>query len=294
MPIELSETETQQFEAMMNGTEMPPEPEPSPQPEPEPKPQPEPKPEVKAEEQPKPQPEPEKAVRLVPHQALHEERERRKALETRIAELEKAAKPQPTGDEMPDETTDPIGTIAWLKAERAKEQKQQEEQRAQHAYLQDLGQKVTARIDAYAKEHPEYKEQVDFLRDFRFRELTEGLGYDPRYAAQQVQQEEIALGKMAIDNDLDPGAMVAKLASVRGWKVKEEAKPDPKPEPTPKPSADEQKLEKITKGQKAAVSPSNAGGGGPEAEMTLQTLLGLQGAAFDAAFAKHGKRLMGG
>lgn len=283
--------EAAQFEAMLNE-----------QPMPEPKVEEQPveqKTEQKVEEQPKQEEKPketpkaeEKPVRLVPHQALHEERERRKALETRIAELEKGLKqPEPTGDEPPAED-DLVGTIAWLRAQKAKDDREREAARAQHEYIQDLGRKVKTRIDAYAAEHPEYKDQVAFLRDFRFRELTEGLGYPAEMAVQQVQQEEVALGKMAIDNDLDPGAMVAKLASVRGWKAKEEEKPAPKPSPEAAKEA-EAKIDRIARGQKAAISPSSGGGGAPDAEeMTLEKLLSLNGAAFDEAFKKHGKRLM--
>lgn len=282
--------ETAQFEAMLNET-------PLPEPKVEEKP-----PEQKAEdppkqdEPPKEQPKAEdKPVRLVPHQALHEERERRKQLEQRLATLEKAQQPQPQpGDQEPDETTDPIGSIAWLKAELKRERDEKEQARAQQAYLSDLGQKVQTRIDAYAAEHPEYPEQVKFLREFRFRELTEGLGYPPQMAAQQVQHEEIALGKQAIDNDLDPGAMVAKLASVRGWKAKE---PDPPPQaqaPKEQAKAAEEKIDRITRGQKAATSSSGSGGGSPDDEMTVEKLLSLQGKAFDLAWSKHGKRLMGG
>lgn len=295
-PIEsLAETaeETAQFEAMMND-----------QPPPEQKVEEQPveqKTEQKVEEQPKQeeapkeQPKEEKPVRLVPHQALHEERERRKALETRLAELEKAAqKTQPPPNEEPDEQQDPIGSIAWLKAELKREREEKAQAQAQHEYIQDLGRKVKTRIDAYAAEHPEYKEQVDFLRNFRFRELTEGLGYPAEMAVQQVQQEEVALGKMAIDQDLDPGAMVAKLASVRGWKAKEEEKSAPKAAPEGVKEA-EAKIDRIARGQKAAISPSGAGGGGAaDEEMTLEKLLSLKGKAFDDAFEKHGRRLMGG
>lgn len=293
MPIDsLAETaeETAQFEAMMN--EQPaPEPEKQPEPAPQPEAKPEPQPEAKAAT-PEPKAEPEKPVRLVPHQALHEEREKRKALEHRIAELEKTQqRPQPSGDEPPDETTDPIGSIAWLKAKLASKEKDEQEANAQREYLQDLGQKVQVRIDAYAAEHPEYTEQVQFLREFRFRELTEGLGYNQRFAAAQVQQEEIALGKMAIDNDLDPGAMVAKLASVRGWKAKEAAPSKPAPDAAKDAEA---KIERLERGQKAATSSSGSGGGAPDDEMTLERLLALKGKAFDDAFEKHGKRLMGG
>jgi hypothetical protein len=72
----------------------------------------------------------------------------------------------------------------------------------------------------------------------------------------------------------------------RGWKAAAAAAT---PAPTP-----EKKIEQLAKGQRAAVSSSGSGGGGADPEMTLAGLLALEGAAFDAAFEKHGKRLMGG
>lgn len=292
----LAETpqEAAEFEAIMNN-------EPAPEVQPEEKPV-EQRTEQKADEQPKPEEKPkeqpkveEKPVRLVPHQALHEERERRKALEARLTEIEKAQKQQqPEPNEEPDENTDPIGSIAWLKAELKRERDEKAQAQANHEYMQDLGRKVKSRIDSYAAQHPEYKEQVDFLREFRFRELTEGLGYPAEMAVHQVQQEEVALGKMAIDQDLDPGEMVAKLATVRGWKVKEPEQKEEKPKEQPAKAAEE-KIDRLTRGQKAAVSPSGSGGGGAaDDEMTLEKLLSLKGKAFDAAFEKHGRRLMGG
>lgn len=287
-----TEQETAEFEAMMR-EEAPPAAPPAPaDPPPEP-----PAPEAKAEpeaapaaEKPAPAPAPEKPVRLVPHQALHEERETRKRLERELAEIKARLAPPPSpADEMPDEQTDPIGTIRWLKAQREREDRERQEAQQQQAYMADLAQKVGSRVTAYAAEHPEYNEQVKFLREFRFRELVEGLAMPPELAARQIQQEEFALGQMAVTQDLDPGAMVAKLATVRGWKAKEAEKPAPAPAPEAV-----QQIDRLERGRRAAVSPSAAGGSGPEPAMTAEALLALEGAAFDQAFAKHGKRLFGG
>lgn len=281
--------ETAQFEAMLNE-----------QPLPEPKVDPAeiktdpPKAEAQLEPEKKPEPAPEKApVRLVPHQALHEERTKRQALERRIAELEGRPAPAPqqqNGDGEPDENTDPIGTIAWLKAKVAKGEEDSRTAQQQAAYVEDLGTKVKARVDAYVVEHPEYLEQVNHVRQSRFAELQlMHPGAAQQAIAAQVLREEMALGEMAVNQDLDIGKMVADLAKHRGWKPKE---PEPASVET-KPAAEaEATIARLTKGQKAAVSPSGSGGGAPQADMTLERLLELDGAAFDEAFKKHGPRLM--
>src|SRR5690242_1533901 len=55
-----------------------------------------------------------KPVRMVPHEALHEERVKRQALEQRLKDLE-AAKPKPEAPKAIDETQDPIGALAELR-----------------------------------------------------------------------------------------------------------------------------------------------------------------------------------
>lgn len=259
-----------------------------------------PQPEVKAEPEPTPvkeepkaepkaEPEPKKPVRLVPHEALHEERTKRQALEREIAELRKPReqpRTEPTGD-MPDEHTDPLGTIAWLKAQISKDRQERENAQREHQQIAELGQRVKARVDAYAAEHPEYTDQLQFLRQSRFKELRV-LGFDEQSAMASVTREEMQIGQMAVDRDMDPGDIIARLSMERGWKPKEEPKPEPKP------NAAEKTIERLAKGQKAAISPSVGGGEGAAAEMTLEQLASLGGDAFDKAFAKHARRLLGG
>ena len=201
-----------------------PAPEPTPAPEPAPAPAPEAAPAPVAEAKPAPEaPKPaapaEKPSRMVPHQALHEERMRRQAIEQRLRELEAKAAPQTPPDQPPDENSDPLAAIAWLKNQLHQQTEAQRQQAEQERYWGELGSRVQARVNDYAAEHPEYPEQVKYLREFRFRELTEGLGYPPQMAMQQVQREEMELGRMAVEQDLDPGEMVARLASVRGWRA---------------------------------------------------------------------------
>lgn len=255
---------------------------------------------AKAEE-PKPaaeKPKAEERVRLVPHAALHEERVKRQNLERRLQELE-TAKPKPEPVAELDEHTDPIGVLSELKAKlRGYEENQRKAEEAR-AFTEDLGRRVGARVQAYAAEHPEYAEQVKFLRQSRFEELQD-MGYEEESIVHQLMQEEMALGQRALDTDRDPGEMVASMAKRRGWKA---AAADPAPvaepaKPAPQAAAikeeiakTEAKIERLEKGQRAARSPSTAGGGAPSPELSLEAIAELDGAAFDAAF-KNVKGLM--
>lgn len=237
---------------------------------------------------------PEERQRLVPHAALHEERVKRQNLEKRLQELE-AAKPKTEAPQPIDETQDPLGAIAELRAKLKNYEDSQQQDQQQRAAMEDLGRRVGARVQAYAAEHPEYPDQVKFLRQSRFEELQD-LGYDDDAIVRQLMQEEVALGQRALETDRDPGEMVASMAKRRGWKPAEpEAKTEEKPEEKPAAEAaaikeeiakTEAKIDRLEKGQRAAKSPSKGGGDSPATELSLEAIANLDGAAFDAAFPK--------
>src|SRR5690242_11783776 len=114
-----------------------------------------------------PEKKPDERPRLVPHAALHEERERRKELERRLAALEKPA--APVTPPIPDETTDPLGAIASLKAQIADFQKQQEEAKNHAVAEQTYALKAQGWIEPYRAEHPEYDDQANYLYSFRLK-----------------------------------------------------------------------------------------------------------------------------
>jgi len=269
------------------------------QPELEPKPEAEPKPaeQAKPTEAKPVEPEPQKPVRLVPHQALHEERIRRQALEREMAELRKGQQqaPREQGEEI-DENENPLGAIGQLKAKI--KQYEDREAQAQQRFNEDreVVTRMHPRVAAYKAEHPEYDDQFAYVRQSRATEL-QLLGHSPEGIAQQLAAEEMALARQTLAHDLDPGEVIARLATARGWRA-EEADPNPSPVPAkpavdPKPAVE--KIERIARGQKAATSSSSGGGGGGSAsdEPSIEDLLELDGAAFDKAAAnwiKTGKR----
>lgn len=238
-----------------------------------------------------PEKKPEERPRLVPQMALQEEREKRRELERRLAALEKP--PAPAVPEVPDETTDPLGAIASLKAQIADFRKQQEEARNHAVVEQTYALKAQGWIEPYRAEHPEYDEQANYLYSFRLKQL--GIQY-PQMAepirAQLANREAQEMFREAIDNDINPAELVAQHAIVAGWRAKEvEPAKEAAKAPDPKPAVE--KIERLSKGQKAAVSSSGSGGGAERAEMTIEDLLELDGSAFDKAakaFIEQGRR----
>lgn len=249
--------------------------------------------EQKAEEQPKQeepakaeeQPKDEKPVKLVPHQALHEERERRKQLEQRIAQLEAAAQ-KANAPEPIDPDVDPIAAL--------KEVREWKEQQVQHSQqmqqLNEFSGRVKAEEATWAAENPDYGDQIAFLRQSRHNELA-ALGMSHEQIGQQLMIEALQTADVAFRSGKNPGEVFTTLAVTRGWKAKEPVKDDPVKEPAKEAV---EKVERLARGQKAATSSSGSGGGAVDDEMTVEKLLALKGKAFDDAFEKHGKRLMGG
>lgn len=236
---------------------------------------------------------PKRPVRLVPHEALHEERIKRQNLERELAELRKPKAPAQEQSADIDENENPLGAIAALKAKLKAIEDQGAEAQRQHQEGREIVQRMGPRLEAYTKDHPEYPEQFSFVRQSRAREL-QLLGHDEQSIAIQVQQEEMALARHVLANDLDPGAVIASLAEARGWRAKEPS-PAVEEKAAPKPAKEAvEKIDRIAKGQKAATSSSGGGGGGTvNDEPSIEDLLGLDGAAFDKAaskWIKDGKR----
>lgn len=223
-------------------------------------------------------------VSMVPLPALHEERQRRKELERRLAELEK---PKPAA--IPDETQDPIGTIAALKQQNEQFAQILQQQREEQIYAG----RAQSKVQAYAQQHPEYNEQANFLHNFRIQQMRI-MGTPEDQIVVRANEEAKQLFRWALDNDRDPAQMVAELAITSGWKPAAApaapAAPAPAPAPAPpKPpiQESEETIERLERGRRAAISSSSGGGAPPASEeLALDRIVELEGAAFDKAVAK--------
>jgi hypothetical protein len=266
-----------------------------------------PEPVAKAEpEAPKAEPakaEPEKAEpakderpKFVPHAALHEERLKRQALEKEIAELRAGKQPESEKPAEIDEETDPIAALKEVRAHIAKQREETEQQNQLRAF----DSRVQAHESDFAAATPDYGDAVAFLREARATQIkaaAEALGkvITPQDIGAILLHEARTTSHEALTNGRNPGEVFYTLAKSFGYTGKKAAEPAPTPQPEPTPAPQvlptkeaEATIDRITRGQRA----SNKAGGGeaPDSgEVTLESLARLDGAAFDAAFAKFSK-----
>ncbi len=266
-----------------------------------------PEPVAKAEpEAPKAEPakaEPEKAEpakderpKFVPHAALHEERLRRQALEKELAELRAGRQPEPEQPAEIDPEADPIAALKEVRAHIAKQREETEQQNQLRAF----DSRVQAHEQDFAAATPDYGDAVAFLREARATQIkaaAEALGkvITPQDIGAILLHEARTTSHEALTNGRNPGEVFYTLAKTFGYTGKKAADPAPTPQPEPTPAPQvlptkeaEATIDRITRGQRAS---SKVGGGeAPDGgEITLESLAKLDGAAFDAAFAKFSK-----
>lgn len=264
-----------------------------------------------AAEAPKPAAEPEKPVpaaaaeppkpaderpKFVPHAALHEERLRRQALEKELADLRAGKQPQPETPTEIDPETDPIAALKEIRDW----QKQQREEGERQNQLRTFDSRVQAHEKDFADATPDYGDAVAFLREARAKQIQAGYEAVGRTITPQelgaiLLHEARSTSHDALTNGRNPGEVFYTLAKSFGYAGKKAADPVPAPalvpvevpQVLPTKEADAT-IDRITRGQKAA---SKVGGGeAPDTgEVTLESLAKLDGAAFDAAFAKFSK-----
>lgn len=287
--LDATPAETAEFEAVRDEKPVPEAPEPAPPAEPtkaaetpaEP---------PKAEEPAKPaEPaKPDERPKFVPHAALHEERLKRQALEKELADLRAGRQqPQPEAQtqDLIDPETDPIAALKQIRDF----QQQQREQGVLVRQNAEFAERVQTHEADFAAATPDYGDAIAHLRESRAKEIMDvakaiGQRFTQQQLAAQLRHEVLMTADVAFKAGKNPGEVFYELAKARGYALKEAA--PPKVEAPPEPSKEAvETIDRITRGQRASKV---AGGDAPEAggEMTLERLAKLEGAAFDAGFAK--------
>ncbi len=191
---------------------------------------------------------------MVPHQALHEERERRKQIEAERAELArqnqvllertnqllqrfqpppqeqpKPAQPgQPTVPELKD---DPVGHIIGL-VKAVEDRQQQQSQTITEAQQQQQQAMAIAQLQAHAvaMEHefrqstPDYDQAIGHMRQAREQQLAFA-GHDPMQRQQIILQEALGIAARGLQMGRNPAQMAYEMAAAFGYQ-----KPAPKQE----------------------------------------------------------------
>lgn len=287
----LSAQEEAAFAAMQNET-------PVETPEPE-------KPETEAEPEADDAPEPtSRKPSTVPHQALHEERERRKKVESdyqtareqiarfdeRLRILQERSQPQPEPVKPPNPEEDPIAALTFLqdqyerrsREETEQRQRYEQDQRQQTEYQQFVG-TYRQQVDSYAKTEPAMREAYNHFVKSRLDEI-QAIGYDAQTAADMFKDEELRIAAVAMQQGVNPGERIVSLAKMRGWAAK-----------APLEDAEE-RIETTRDAVTRGKSLGSAGGGAAITEMTVAKLLSMPDDEFDAWTSKNPaktKKLMG-
>lgn len=197
---------------------------------------------------------------MVPHAALHEEREARKSAEKRARDLEEQfarfderrktlaelQEKQEVKEERPDPDKDALGALKYTQREiealRAAELRR--EQEAQNGrQMQQIAYHAANREREFAEKTKDYSEASEFLLNSRLRELM-AIGNNEIDARNLLEQEKFNLAAQALQRGQNPAEIVYNIAKERGFSTKQT----------------EEKLEKLEKNQKANVSLSNVSG----------------------------------
>jgi hypothetical protein len=266
--------------------------------------------------------------KFVPHGALHEERERRKAVEKERDELRErfargderlrilseamqrpATPAQPVAEPEPVKVPDPaedifgyakhleqqIEALRTGQTQLTETQKKAEETRqAEAARNEVIGfyqQDLRAAIQADASVSDAY----EHLFAGRVAELTL-FGMDQKAAIEAVREEEFSLAQTARQRGQSPAAMIAALAKSRGFSPKA---PEPAPAAAPAVPAETaaERAARAAAGQAGPGRSLSAAGGQPAGEITLETLSSMSEADFEKLMASNPARiraLMGG
>jgi len=215
----------------------------------------------------------EKQQKTVPHAALHEERERRKAverelrlsnerfatLEGRLDELRKMAEPKP--QEGP---ADPIRDLEEIKAWKNRTEQQLTQQQQQEQGFQEFNAAVEGGIEEFKAENPDYDQAIEFLAGERDAQLK-AIGHNAQEAMAIMKREANAIFAKALQDGVNPGSRVYALAKRMGYK------PGAAEEEKPNGATASQRLRTIAAGQGAARSLSNAAGSATQ-PLTLRAL----------------------
>lgn len=236
---------------------------------------------------------------FVPHQALHAEREQRKAIQAKLAQVEQAnqaryaqmeqrlhqiqqAALQSQQPKPPEFEADPLNNLKFgvdrTQQEIAQLREWQEQQNAQaqenyqrQQYVSQLQHTVASAETEFAQENPDYMEAVAHYKSVRAKQLS-ALGYGPQDVMGLVQNEAYQVAEAALRNGRNPAEAAFEIAKAAGWVKKQ-------PEVN-------QKMETLQKGVKAASSLGS--GGSATGNLTLEALADMPDDEF-AAVMKSGK-----
>ena len=239
------------------------------------------------------------ADKFVKIQALHEERHKRKASDSRAIEAERKAavledrwnqlmamqQASQQQQNLPD-PNDPLAVMEHNQKLTAQElhnlkqrQAHDDYQRQQHNQQEQLVTWAQSKAAEFAQEAPDFNDAYGFMRQKRHAEFT-AMGLDPGRVAQGLHNDELWVFAHAAQTGKNPAQIIYDMAVANGYK-KGAAKVTP-----------EQKMQTLQKGVEA--SKTLGAGGAPAGNPTPEQIADMSEsdfADFKAKLAKQGKRL---
>lgn len=237
---------------------------------------------------------------FVPQQALHEEREKRKEFQRRIAQIEQEsaqrtqlleqrfaqmqeAWAKQNAPKPPEYDVDPLGNVKHtldatqaeltkLREKQEQEYRRQQEEYQRAQYVNHVASAVSQAEAEYAQENPDYLEAVNHLKGLRARQL-EALGWDRASILNYVQNEAFQIAEAALQRGQSPAEVAFNMAVASGWAKKEQQ------------NSQEQKIETLQKGTQAAKSLGS--GGNPSGKLTVDAIANMDAQEFDE-FVRNG------
>lgn len=267
--------------------------------------------------------------RMVPHGALHEERQARRqeraefearlktAEETNAKIMDRFEKfvaaiqpkaPEPEAPKEPDFQEDPAGWIKFQMEDKGKTieelrkeiselktgNQQRTEVESRQATIRDVMNYAVAKENDFKAKTPDYDAASDYLVESqRFELELNGLTADQ--VEQQIQFARLSIAAAAKQKGTNPAELIYQMAQKRGYKPQQDAEGEgggEQQQQQQRPSA-EARLAAARKGQQQSGGLSGARGNAP-AGLTVQALLEMSDAEFDEATSTpEGRKLMG-
>lgn len=262
--------------------------------------------------------------------AVRQERDRAKAAERRVRELEqetarfngrlealqqlatapKAPEAAPQAPEIPDVDADPIGhfkartqLLESLVGKMAEGQQQRDQQTQTQTNVQRLMQITAAQEQDYIREEPAYPQAAKYLYDARNTEL-EAMGIIDPVARQNIIQNDVAsIAAQALQVNKNVAAVITQIAKARGWAGPQPlAAPAPVATPAPNgataPAEDaaallaesQSKLAAVARGQEAGQSLGQLSGSAQPAPLTAERIARMSDAEFAAEYDRLKKQ----
>lgn len=206
---------------------------------------------------------------------------------------------EPTPIDVLNALADKVTTYEQREAQRAEQERQQHaqqrQQQAQAQAIQGLVSDIMRTEADFRTGFPDYDAATNHYLGVRMTQIT-AMGYPPDVAQRAVQEEMLQAAHRAFQADQNPAEMVYNAARQLGYRraasPSNAAPAAPAGRPVA-PATSGDPLAQVRAAQAAASSLSAGGSGEAPSELTLESIIGLQGAAFDSASEKFLRKMRG-